>query len=479
MQVTLKRLAQWLGQTVIPCNAETIIVHGVAIDSRVVIAGNVFIALRGKKFDAHNFLAAAAARGAVAVIVEYLPINLGIPVFIVPDTGIALGKIARYWRQKFFIPVIAITGSNGKTTVKEMIATILIAAFGKNAILATFGNLNNKIGVPLTMLRLEKKHRVAVLELGMNHPGEIAVLADIIQPTVALINNAQREHQEFMITVEAVAREHSTIFRALPTQGIAIFPAEDPYACIWQHQLNQCNILLHNKFVFGFNTNANVSATYLLSSFNSKITVTTHINNYTHKFHINLRVAGQHNVLNALAAIACTLAINIDLIHVIRGLEMFIPVSGRLQPIIATNGTIIIDDTYNANPDSVYAAINVLAQQTNKPRVLVLGDMNEVGISEKKYYKDIGYYAYQLGIEYLFGFGKSIRYTVQAFNISFILNNEEARGQYYDIIEVINAALAQIVIAHASILIKGSRFMKMERIVQYLVKTYCTTILYN
>jgi UDP-N-acetylmuramoyl-tripeptide--D-alanyl-D-alanine ligase len=207
---------------------------GLSTDSRKVEQGTIFLTLRGETFDAHDFLNEVVKAGAVAVIAERIPADFPVPALIVPDTKLALAAIATYWRQQFDLPVIGVTGSNGKTTVKEMIAAILLAQYGSEHMISTKGNLNNEIGVPLTVFRLEPQHQAAVLELGMNHPGEIAVLSAIAQVSVALVNNAQREHQEFMQTVEAVAIENGAVIQSLPADGIAVFPADDIYTSIWR-----------------------------------------------------------------------------------------------------------------------------------------------------------------------------------------------------------------------------------------------------
>ena len=217
---------------------------GVSTNSKKVGKGNLFVALRGERFDAHDFLHEVIAQGAAAFVVERIPEGLNLPALVVPDTRYALGQIANGWRQKFSIPVIGVTGSNGKTTVKEMIASILSVAFGENNYLATQGNLNNEIGVPLTLFRLESAHRAAVIEMGMNHPGEIARLSEIAQPTVGLVNNAQREHQEFMESIAAVAKENGAVITALSANGSAVFPADDDYTALWHSYLSQdaCNV---------------------------------------------------------------------------------------------------------------------------------------------------------------------------------------------------------------------------------------------
>ncbi|EJL91781.1 UDP-N-acetylmuramoyl-tripeptide--D-alanyl-D-alanine ligase [Herbaspirillum sp. CF444] len=466
MQATLEQLTQWLdGATVhnVHKAGGDFTVRGVTTDSRAVAPGNLFVALRGERFDAHDFLDAVAGLGAAAVVVERVPAGLSIPAIVVPDTRAALGRIARHWRQQFAIPVIAVTGSNGKTTVKEMIASILSAAFGEDHSLATRGNFNNEIGVPLTLFRLQAQHHAAVVELGMNHPGEIAVLAEIARPTLALVNNAQREHQEFMATVEAVARENGAVFAALPADGIAVFPAEDEYAWVWRELAGERPVLS-----FGLNADADVSATYQAQQFGSLIKVTASINGQTQQlqqFEINLAAVGEHNVRNALAATACALGAGIDAAAVVRGLEAFAPVSGRLQRKAAISGALVIDDTYNANPDSVRAAIDVLAQ-TAAPRVLVLGDMGEVGNEGPKFHQEIGAYARARGIEHFLGFGDAMRDAINEYNA---VPGASFPARHFDTIDTVSAAAQEVASATATVLVKGSRFMKMERVVQHLV----------
>ena len=423
---------------------------GVSTDSRHVAAGNLFVALRGERFDAHAFLPQVVERKVAAVVAETIPAGLNVPALIVPDTRIALGEMACYWRRQFNLPLIGVTGSNGKTTVKEMIAAIFDAAFGTDNYLATRGNFNNDIGVPLTLMRLNAACKAAVIELGMNHPGEIAVLSAIAQPTVGLVNNAQREHQEFMESVEAVAMENGAVLASLPADGTAVFPADDSFTPLWREYAAQRKTL-----TFGFSADADVRCTYVANAFGSDLSITAGKQEFT----VALSAAGVHNVRNALAAIACTLAIGIAAEAIVRGLQAFAPVSGRLQRKIAPSGALVIDDTYNANPDSVRAAIDVLAQ-TASPRILVLGDMGEVGNDGRQYHEEIGAYARANGIEHVLTLGELARHTVSAFG---------AGAQHYDSVETLNDALAAIFAADATVLVKGSRFMKMERVVQHLL----------
>ena len=423
---------------------------GVSTDSRNVAAGNLFVALRGERFDAHEFLPQVAARNVAALVVEKIPAGLKVPALVVPDTRVALGEIAHYWRRQYKLPLIGVTGSNGKTTVKEMIAAILEAAYGAGQYLATRGNFNNDIGVPLTLLRLTADCKAAVIELGMNHPGEIALLSEIAEPTVGLVNNAQREHQEFMASVAAVAEENGAVLANLPADGVAVFPADDPFTPLWRSYAASRKMLS-----FGFSDDADVRCTYVANAFGSDLAVTAD----TQKFNIALSAAGVHNVRNALAAIACTLAIGVAPDAIVRGLQAFAPVSGRLQRKTAANGALVIDDTYNANPDSVRAAIDVLAQ-FSAPRILVLGDMGEVGNEGRQYHEEIGAYARTNGIEHVFTLGDLARHTASACG---------AQAAHYDSVQALNDALAAILDADATVLVKGSRFMKMERVVQHLL----------
>jgi len=471
---------------------------GVSTDSRKVDAGALFVALRGETFDAHDFLDQVAARDVAAVVVSALPDGWTLPAIVVPDTLVALGRIAHAWRSQFSIPLIGVTGSNGKTTVKEMIASILAAAVGDDARLATQGNLNNEIGVPLTLLRLTASHRAAVVELGMNHPGEIGRLAAIAAPTVALVNNAQREHQEFMHTVEAVARENGAVLQSLAADGVAVFPGDDVYTDLWRGMAT-CDVL-----TFGLSDACDVRASYTSNGFGSLLQVTTSlardasltsptsfprrrepqfveqsteqnldsrlrgndglegagdglIGTGNNTFTVTLAAAGEHNVRNALAAIACALGAGIDQAAIVRGLEAFAPVGGRLQQKQAAGGATVIDDTYNANPDSMRAAIDVLAAYP-APRILVVGDMGEVGAQGQEFHEEIGAYASSRGIDTVLATGELARHLVAS------------GAQHYEQFDELLAALDEKLGSNmqATVLVKGSRFMKMERVVQHL-----------
>ncbi|MFZ6646482.1 UDP-N-acetylmuramoyl-tripeptide--D-alanyl-D-alanine ligase [Undibacterium sp. TJN25] len=429
-------------------------ISGISTDSRKAGKGDLFVALRGEKFDAHDFLPQVAAQGAAAVVVEYAPAGLGIPALVVPDTKTALAEIARYWRRQFALPVIGVTGSNGKTTVKEMIASILASHAGADLSLATSGNLNNEIGVPMTVLRLQAEHKAAVIELGMNHPGEITLLASIAEPTVGLVNNAQREHQEFLHTVQAVAEENGTVIRQLPADGVAVFPADDTYSALWHSYAEESG--QRRIVTFGLSGDADVSCSYTPNQFGSDLLMKIGGQEFT----VKLVAAGVHNVRNALAAAACCSAIGVANDVIARGLEAFSPVSGRLQKKQADNGATVIDDTYNANPDSVRAAIDVLAQ-AGADGILVLGDMGEVGADGAAFHEEIGAYARQRGIGQVLTLGVLAQHTAASFGPA---------ARNFDDIQPLLAALDGSMAAGSTVLVKGSRFMKMERVIQHLTR---------
>jgi UDP-N-acetylmuramoyl-tripeptide--D-alanyl-D-alanine ligase len=426
--------------------------EGVSTDSRTAPAGALFVALVGERYDAHDFLEQVIERGVAAVVVNKLPPGLTVPAIVVPDTLVALGRIGNWWRRQFRIPVIGVTGSNGKTTVKEMISSILAATHGADARLATTGNLNNEIGVPVTVMRLGSQHKSAVVELGMNHPGEIGRLAAIAAPTVGMVNNAQREHQEFMHTVEAVARENGSVLQSLPAGGCAVFPGDDEYTPLWREMAAASKVL-----TFGLDEQCNVYCTHSTTDFGSALEV--HIRDGVSAestFNLRIAAAGLHNVRNALAAVACAWAAGISQANIVKGLEAFAPVAGRLQRKQAANGATLIDDTYNANPDSVRAAIDVLAQAP-APRVLVLGDMGEVGNQGPEFHREVGEYAVLRGIDTVLATGELARHMTGA--------------QHFEQFDELLAALDQQLgsKSDATVLVKGSRFMKMERVVQHLL----------
>jgi UDP-N-acetylmuramoyl-tripeptide--D-alanyl-D-alanine ligase len=438
------------GATVVGDDAATF--ERVSTDSRTAGANDLFVALKGDRFDAHDFLPDVAQRGIAAALLTRVPDGWTLPALQVPDTRVGLGALARGWRNRFTMPLVAVTGSNGKTTVKEMIASIFAAAVGEAARLATAGNFNNEIGLPLTLFRLNAAHQLAVVELGMNHPGETALLGKIAVPTVAVVNNAQREHQEFMATVEAVALEHASVIHALSPEGVAVFPANDAYASIWRVAATGNRIM-----DFALNTADRVTEAAVTGTFSGNLLVID-----TPEGHVDvvLQVLGDHNAHNALAATAAALAAGVSLDAIKRGLESFGAVKGRLQVKRAMLGTLagatVIDDTYNANPDSMRAAIDVLASRA-APRVLVMGDMGEVGDNGPEFHREIGAYAKERGIDALYALGDASRDACTAYG---------AGAHHVDTVDALVAQLQQAGFGSAAtLLVKGSRFMKMERVV--------------
>ena len=466
MNLTLTQLQQWLPQAVLVNAAaansqvQNTLIKAVRTDSRSVVAGDLFIALKGEKFDGTAFLAQAQAQGAVAVLFEashpeqgehlqHLN-NVTVPAFCVPNARAALGSLAAQWRRQFAPALIGVTGSNGKTTVTQMIASVLRADTAAPS-LSTQGNLNNDIGVPLTLFNLRPEHQRAVVELGMNHPGEIEVLAQFAQPTIGLVNNAQREHQEFMSTVEAVAIENGEVIRALPAKGVAVFPAQDAYTQLWQKLADARPVL-----TFGFKQ-GDVQAHDIVwrnGAWSFQL--------WTQQTSLpcRLNIAGRHNILNALAATACALAAGMSLPVIVKGLESFEPVKGRSKSCewqLDGHAFTLVDDTYNANPDSVRAAIEVLAELP-APRLLVLGDMGEVGLQGAEFHQEVGAYAKACDIQSLFTLGDLCQHSSQAF---------EGAVHFSDM-DSLQARVLSDISTYNSVLVKGSRFMKMERVVEAL-----------
>ena len=425
-------------------------------DSRSLQAGDLFVALQGERFDAHDFLPQARQAGAVAALAHCGLQAAGLSGIEVPDTLLALGALAAGWRAQFDLPLIAVTGSNGKTTVTQMLAAILAAhvAHTGSASLATQGNFNNAIGVPHTLLRLQAQHRIAVVELGMNHPGEIAQLADMSQPTVALVNNAQREHLEFMHTVQAVAEENGAVLAALPADGVAVFPAGDTYTNLWHGLAGTRRCITFGEAGAGADVHC-TQADWQGSAWQVRIATPQGALACT------LSIAGRHNVSNALAATACALAAGVALTAIADGLATFSPVKGRSRAFSVQHGArqiTVVDDSYNANPDSMCAAIAVLAELP-APRLLVMGDMGEVGDQGPQFHTEAGTHARDAGIEQLFTLGAQSADASAAFG---------SAAQHFDNMAALQAAVQAQLPTVGSVLVKGSRFMKMEQVLDAL-----------
>ncbi len=449
LRANLAQIANWIPQAQYFGAGSTEII-GISHDSRDIKPGSLFIALQGERFDGHAFLLQAQQQGAVAALVSTYHPAIHLPQVLVKDTRAALIQLAGAWRQTCTLPLVLVIGSNGKTTVKEMLAAIFTAAVGKTHCLATRGNYNNEIGLPLTLLRLEQHHRLAVIELGMNHPGETVQLAQLVQPSVVLINNAQREHQEFMASVAAVAHEHGTALKSLSPRGIAVFPADSEYNAVWRNLVKPDQIIdfsLHGQACVTAHrvTTAQDHSVLLIHTPQGEISVTLH-------------AVGEHNIHNALAACAAALAVGVNTAAIRAGLQAFTPVKGRLQ-IKTVDALTTIDDTYNANPDSVRAAIDVLASMTG-PRTLILGDMGEVGEQGVSFHREIGAYAKSKGIDTLLTVGTLSQHACESFG---------ANGQHFaDTHLLCDTLQSQPLPQCGTVLVKGSRFMAMERILPLL-----------
>ncbi|GAB1368345.1 UDP-N-acetylmuramoyl-tripeptide--D-alanyl-D-alanine ligase [Azonexus hydrophilus] len=453
MNWTLARIAAVTqGRILGGAQAAEQVVNGLTTDTRAIAQGQLFVALAGERFDAHDFLAAAVQAGAAGLLVsdeQRLP--AGVPAVLVADTRLALGQLAAAWRAQFTLPLIAVTGSNGKTTTKEMIASILETAY-PGAVLATRGNFNNDIGLPLTLLGLHAGHRAAVVEMGMNQPGEIAYLTQLARPTVALVNNAQRAHLQGMGDLAEIAREKGSIFTGLAAAGVAVFNADDAQSAVWQAQVDAAG---QRPLRFAVNQPAEVRGTLTQQGLDFLLALQTPAG----EAQLVLPVPGRHNAVNALAATAACLAAGIALPQVVAGLQSFRGVKGRLQRRQGQQGAQILDDTYNANPDSVRAGIDVLASTIGK-KILVLGDMGEIGEGSHQCHDEIGGYAKSQGVDRLYALGEASAQAVRNFGEG---------GRHFCNIDKLIAAVQKELAADTTVLVKGSRFMRMERVADALV----------
>ncbi len=432
----------------------------VSTDSRAVQSDQLFVALRGERFDGHDFVENVVAQGAAAAMVDRAwaathPVPL--PLLVVEDTRYGLGRLAAAWRGRFDLPLIGITGSNGKTSVKEMCAAILRAQARLDGfdpdlcVLATRGNLNNDIGLPLMLLRLSGNHRAAVIEMGMNHPGEIGYLTHLARPTVALVNNAQRAHLQGMGSVNEVAREKGAIYEGLSSDGVAVINADDPFAGYWK-SINGGRRTL----TFGLGAGADVRATCNAHGFVSDVV----LESPRGSTRFRLQVPGQHNVRNALAAAAACLAAGVSLDAVATGLGGYTGTPGRLFLRKGLNGATVIDDCYNANPDSMRAGIAVLGATPGR-KILVVGDMGEIGEQSFQYHDEIGGYAKSEGIDFLFGLGEMSEVAARNFGEG---------GHHFTKLDDLVAAVKAELNEDTVVLVKGSRFMKMERVVDAIAE---------
>jgi UDP-N-acetylmuramoyl-tripeptide--D-alanyl-D-alanine ligase len=418
---------------------------GLSKDTRTLKPGNMYIAIRGEKFDGHEFVDDAFKKGASAALVDNAILS-DVPQLIVKDTLDVLGKIGTLWRNQFSPIFIGVTGSNGKTTLKNMIASICQAAVGVDAVLATEGNLNNNIGVPLMLSRLTSQHRYAVMEMGMNHFGEIEYLTHMVRPTVAVINNAAESHLEGLKNVAGVAKAKGEIFLGLQKNGTSILNRDDAYFDYWKNLVSK-----HKVMTFGLENSADVSAIIFENYFQLK--------SPQGDIDIHLPLLGRHNVMNALAASAVALSLNIDLKHIKKGLETIEPAHGRMEQHVLENGARVIDDTYNANPFSLNAAFKTLATFSGT-KIMVLGDMKELGDNTKEMHFNSGKKMREAGIDLLFTLGELSAETTKGFGDN---------AKHFVDRESLVAAVKPLLKNGVTVLVKGSRSMKMELILSRLI----------
>ncbi len=440
-----------LGELAAPLQARhlgaDVTVNSVFTDSRKPQAGGLFVALMGEHFDGHDFLGQVAAEGAVAAVVSTAT-DSSLPRLQVADTGAALGAIAAYNRSLYTGPLVAITGSSGKTTVKNLVRAVLAQ---RGNTLATEGNLNNEIGVPLTLLRLAPEHAFAVVEMGAGKPNDIAPLCDLALPDVSVLLNAMPAHLEGFGSVDAVAETKGAIYAGLRDRGTAIINADSPYARSWRARAGSASVL-----DFGLEKPAAISASAIASRGTAGISfiATTPAGDAP----VTLRLPGRHNVANALAAIAVGLACGLNLGEITAGLATVAPMAGRMAVLAGIEGSTVIDDCYNANPGSVRAAIDALADCGGR-RTLLLGAMRELGADSERLHREIGEYARDRDIERFWGVGPELAPAVTAFGQG---------GQHFSDREAAAAALAGAVTAEDTLLVKGSRGAAMESLLAAL-----------
>ena len=423
---------------------------GCSYDSRTLQPGELFIALRGAARDGHDFIPAAFAKGAGGALVDRDAVY-PLPVVRVADTRKQSGQLAGHWRARFDAPIIAVTGSNGKTTVKEMIHAILsVNAKG----LSTQGNLNNDIGVPLTLFRMAPGHRFAVIEMGANHAGEISWLSRITRPEVALITQCAAAHLEGFGSIAGVAEAKSEIYEGLASTGTAVVNLDDDYSGLWLERSQQ-----NRQITFGINAKADVTVANINTDL-ARGKTRFDLKSHDGKVNTDLSLYGRHNILNALAAAACCIAVGIPLEQIKTGLERVRAIKGRMQLKNGLREVRIFDDTYNANPMSLNAALKVVSELPGRSW-LILGDMGELGIASVRFHEEAGAHARALGIERLYGIGGLAAHAVRGFGVG-------ARhfGRLDDLVETLRRELRP----KLNLLVKGSRSMALERVVNALVE---------
>ncbi|MEP7247389.1 MAG: UDP-N-acetylmuramoyl-tripeptide--D-alanyl-D-alanine ligase [Gammaproteobacteria bacterium] len=421
----------------------------VSSDTRTVGAGELFVALRGPNFNGNEFVAAAEKAGAAGAIVD-TEHPAAISQVVVGDTQAAMEQVSHRWRSTFSIPVIGVAGSNGKTTVKEMTAGILAQA---GNCLATRGNLNNHIGVPLTLFRFETQHRFAVVEMGANHPGELAALVKIARPTIGLITNAGAEHLEGFGSIEGAARAEGEMVAGLEPDATAIINADDPFAGMWRG-MTRAKVVSFGQQPGSDFTAADVRTEIGDEGFITRYTLVSPLG----RAPIEMKLAGRHNVTNSLAAAAAAAAAGVKMEHIVAGLGAVQAVKGRLQFKKTRHGAWVIDDSYNANPSSVHAGIDVLEQLEGR-KWMVFGQMNELGDHTDEAHIEVGTFARAHGVERIFAVGKPTELTVRSFG---------AGAQWFPDTTELSRALDAALSADVRVLIKGSRSNRLERVVEAL-----------
>lgn len=449
IQMTLQRAATLLSTQ--PTSHHDTLFIGISIDTRSLSAGNLFVAVTGHHLDGHDFVQDAYEKGAVAAVVSK-HIDCPIPQIVVPDTTLALGTLAAAWRSTFTLPIVGMTGSNGKTTVKNMMKAIVTTHCQDHLdhVLATQGNFNNHWGLPLTLAKLNHEHRYAIIEMGMNHFGEIEYLTQLARPTIAIITNAGPAHLEGVgNTIAGVAQAKAEIFLGLPKNGTAILNRDDDFYAFWQEKTHS-----FNQLSFGLHKAADISATITHHHTVQRLSVTTPIGAVT----IDLPLLGEHNAKNALAAIAASIALDIPLTTIAHGLSRMLPEKGRLCLSTLASGTTLIDDTYNANPSSFLAAIETLAR-FNRHTILVMGDMKELGENTKTWHELVGKQAKEAGINQLFTLGALSEAAHHTFG---------KEALHFTTHEALCDEIKQYCSEKTTILVKGSRSMQMEKVVHYL-----------
>lgn len=459
MQLSVIELSNALGAEYL---GEDVVVTGVSTDTRTILPDNLFVALVGPNFDGHTFVDVAKSKKAAAVLVSHEIPGLGIPQIIVPDTMEALGVIAAQWRASFPIPVIGVTGSSGKTTVKNMIASILMAEADWDAskVIATEGNLNNHIGLPLSILNLDVHHDCAVLEMGMNKLGEIAYLSHIAKPNVSVITNAGPCHLEGVGgSIAGVAQAKGEIFDGLAPDGTAVLNRDDEFFSYWMGKIGT-----RPYITFGMTDNADVHADKIVSQpLFQQFNLVTHVG----EIEINLPLLGEHNVMNALAAASACIAVGVDLDSIKKGLEVVSSSEGRMQTHQLPSGAVVIDDAYNANPKSTRAAIDYLAEMPGT-KVLAFADMKELGEQELQYHREIGEYAKKQGVDYLFAYGELAEEAVKAFGASAKICPDKMA-----IIGELDSLLKK---QDTTVLVKASNSMGMQKLVAQILENAKTSV---